>query len=97
MKRLFGLALAALLLLGVLSSPAAARHDIIKVMTRNQYLGTDLDPLILAQTPEEFYAAAVVALRQIEANDFPLRARRLAKEVARTKPHVIGLQEVFVR
>ncbi len=94
MKRLFGLALAGLLFLGVFSAPAVAGRDIVKVMTRNQYIGADLEPLILAQTPEELIAAAMAVLAQITANDFPLRARRLAKEVALTKPHLIGLQEV---
>ena len=94
MKRLFGLALAGLLFLGVFSNPAVAGRDIVKVMTRNQYLGTNLDPVILAK-PEDFIAAAMEALAQIEANNFPLRARRLATEVALTKPDLIGLQEVF--
>ena len=87
-----------LLFLGIFSAPAVARGfhrgDIVKVMTRNQYLGADLDPVILAK-PEEFIAAAKAALAQITANDFPLRARRLAWEVAITKPDLIGLQEVF--
>jgi endonuclease/exonuclease/phosphatase family metal-dependent hydrolase len=99
MKRLFGLALAGLLFLGIFSAPAVAggfhRGDIVKVMTRNQYLGANLDPVVLAQSPEEFLAAATDALKTIAVNNFPLRARRLATEVALTKPDLIGLQEVF--
>ena len=34
-------------------------------------------------------------MTQIAANNFPLRAKRLATEVALTRPDVIGLQEVF--
>lgn len=64
-------------------------------MTRNQYLGADLTPVVLAQTPGEFFAAATAALQQIAANNFPLRARRLAAEVALTRPDLIGLQEVY--
>jgi len=45
MKRLFGLALGGLLVLAVFSSSAFANGDIIKVMTRNQYLGADLSPI----------------------------------------------------
>src|SRR5262245_4315097 len=67
----------------------------IEVMTRNQYLGADLTPVILAQTPAEFIQAATAALGQIAANDFPRRAKALAKEVLLTQPDVIGLQEVF--
>ena len=51
--------------------------------------------MILAQTPEAFIQAATAALRQIAANDFPRRAKALAKEVLLTHPDVIGLQEVF--
>ncbi len=90
MKRLFGLALAGLLVLGVFSVPAVADGTIVKVMTRNQYVGADLSPVILDPTPD----AAATAFAQIAANDFPLRARRLATEVALTKPDLIGLQEV---
>jgi endonuclease/exonuclease/phosphatase family metal-dependent hydrolase len=95
MKRLFRIALMGLLFIGLFSSPAVAGGDFVKVMTRNQYLGTDLTPVILAQTPQEFIAAATAALAQIAANDFPLRARRLATEVALTKPDLIALQEVY--
>jgi hypothetical protein len=95
MKRLFGLALAGLLFLSIFSAPAVAGRNIIKVMTRNQYLGADLTPVILAETYDDFVAAANVAFAQIAANDFRLRARRLAIEVALTRPHLIALQEVF--
>jgi endonuclease/exonuclease/phosphatase family metal-dependent hydrolase len=95
MKRLFILALAGVLFSGVSATPAVAGGDIVKVMTRNQYLGADLTPLILAQTPEDFFDAAEAALKQIAFNRFPLRARRLAAEVALSKPDLIGLQEVF--
>lgn len=94
MKRLFGLALGGLLVLTVFSAPTFADGDIVKVMTRNQYLGADLTPIILAQTPEEFFVAAATALTQAAANNFPLRAQRLATEVALTEPDLIGLQEV---
>jgi endonuclease/exonuclease/phosphatase family metal-dependent hydrolase len=77
------------------SAQASGGIGFIKVMTRNQYLGADLTPVILAQTPQAFIEAATAALGQIAANDFPRRARGLAKEVLLTQPDVIGLQEVF--
>lgn len=95
MKRLIGFALGGLLVLAVFCAPAFADGDTVKVMTQNQYLGLDLDPLLRAQTPEEFIAAAAAALAQAAANDFPLRAKRFAMEVALTAPDLIGLQEVF--
>jgi endonuclease/exonuclease/phosphatase family metal-dependent hydrolase len=64
-------------------------------MTRNQYLGADLAPVILAQSPPEFVAAATAALTQVATNDFPRRAKGFAREVFLTRPDVIGLQEVF--
>jgi endonuclease/exonuclease/phosphatase family metal-dependent hydrolase len=79
----------------LLHLPAWAKAKSIKVMTRNQYLGADLTPIILAQTPGQFAAAVEAALMQVGQNLFPLRAQRLAKEVAITQPDVIGLQEVF--
>src|SRR5262245_12932242 len=77
------------------SAGAADQVGFIKVMTRNQYLGADLTPVIQAQTPQEFVAAARTALVQIALNDFPRRAKGLAREVLLTQPDVIGLQEVF--
>jgi endonuclease/exonuclease/phosphatase family metal-dependent hydrolase len=95
MKRLFGLALTALLFIGLFYAPALASGDTIRVMTRNQYLGADLTPVITAGTLEDFITAANAAFAQIAANNFRLRARRLASEVALTKPDVLVLQEVF--
>lgn len=94
MKRLLGLALAGLLFLSVFSAPAVADYDIVKVWTRNLYLGADLTPLILAGTPEDFFDAAADVLGQVAANYFPLRAQRLATEIALFQPDLIGLQEV---
>jgi endonuclease/exonuclease/phosphatase family metal-dependent hydrolase len=93
MKRWIGLALGLALLAAAPADATGLKK--IKVMTRNQYLGADLTPVILAQTPAEFIAAATAALTQIAANDFPTRAAALAKEVRNTRPDVIGLQEVF--
>ena len=95
MKRLFGLAVAGLLFLGVFSAPAVAGRDIVKVMTRNQYLGADLSLLIQPPPGVDPIDAARAVLVQIAANNFLLRAQRLATEVALTRPDLIGLQEVF--
>jgi hypothetical protein len=73
--------------------PALARGD-IEVMTQNQYLGADFSSL-LAPPGGDFNAALVGILQQIAATDFPARAQRQALEIARRKPHLVGLQEVW--
>ena len=94
MKRLPGLVLILALFAGANPQPAVATHnnDVIKVMTRNQYLGADLTPVIAAGMSEESISAA---LAQIWSNNFPRRAKALAREVAFTRPDVMALQEVF--
>ena len=94
MKRLLGLVFAGLLILGAFGAPAGAGGDTVKVWTQNLYIGADLTPVIAATTPEEFYAAATETLEQMGANLFPLRAQRLATEVALLQPDLIALQEV---
>lgn len=68
--------------------------DKVKVMTRNLYLGADLTPAIEAGTPEEALAAVNQILGEVIANDFPTRAKGLTREILRTKPDLVGLQEV---
>lgn len=94
-KRLIGIALCVALFGVAIPAEAWASADGIKVMTRNEYLGADLAPVVTAQTPEEFLAAATAALTQVAANNFPRRAQGLAREVLLTRPDVIALQEVF--
>ena len=99
MKHFGRLSLAVALLVGAVlvgAAPAGAGGShAIKVMTRNEYVGADFTPVILAQTPQDFLVAAEAALTQIAANNFPRRAKGLAREIFLTRPDVIGLQEVF--
>ena len=67
----------------------------VKVLTQNQYLGADLAPILAAGSPAEFNEAALAALAQVAANNFPERVRVLARQIAFTRPHFVGLQEVF--
>jgi hypothetical protein len=50
-------------------------------MTRNVYLGADLGPAIEAKGIAAFTEATGEILRQVTANDFPVRAKGLAKEI----------------
>jgi Endonuclease/Exonuclease/phosphatase family len=70
------------------------RGHVVNVMTRNLYLGADLSPAINADNPEELVTANGVIFRQVLANDFPTRAEGLAGEILRTRPDLVGLQEV---
>lgn len=96
MKFVFSMTLALALLA---SAPALAygggSGDKIDVMTQNQYLGADLNPIIAAPDPIAFNQELIIALEQIAANNFPARARKLAQLIAFRRPELVGLQEMF--
>ena len=75
----------------------AASHGVasgspIVVMTRNLYLGANIDPLIApGADPAQVLPAA---LAQLNHTDFPARAQALAMEIVANQPHAVGLQEV---
>jgi len=66
----------------------------VTVMTRNLYLGASLDPILHARTVQDAFGAVAAAWAQVQANDFPQRARAIAAEIARAKPDFVGLQEL---
>jgi endonuclease/exonuclease/phosphatase family metal-dependent hydrolase len=70
------------------------RGHVIGTMTRNLYLGADLAPAIGAESLEQFVAANGQILREVTANDFPVRAKGLASEILEKQPDLVGLQEV---
>lgn len=96
--------LALLLLVGLLLPGAAlakqedhsdnGKGKVVGTMTRNLYLGADLTPAITAKTLPEFVAANGQILREVTANNFPVRAKGLAAEILKAKPDLVGLQEV---
>jgi endonuclease/exonuclease/phosphatase family metal-dependent hydrolase len=87
------LALAAATLAAVPTAASAAKND-VTVMSRNLYLGTDLIPPALAPNLDELKKRVTQAQRNVEATNFPTRAKRIAAEIAKRKPDLVGLQEV---
>jgi endonuclease/exonuclease/phosphatase family metal-dependent hydrolase len=85
--------LAALVLLA--TAPAAlAAPPTVTVMTRNLFLGTDLPTIAIAQPGADFERAAGAALAEVDAGDPAGRMRLVAREIAKAKPDLVGLQEV---
>ncbi len=76
------------------SAPPKDKPTDIKVMTRNLYLGADLGPAIEAKGVTAFTEATGQILREVTANDFPVRAKGLAQEILKKEPDLVGLQEV---
>ncbi|HUF88920.1 MAG TPA: endonuclease/exonuclease/phosphatase family protein [Gemmatimonadota bacterium] len=68
--------------------------DQIRLMSRNVYQGfSSLAPLLQA-APQELPAVAAGIFGEVVATDFPARAEKLADEIAFSRPHLVGLQEV---
>ena len=69
----------------------------ISVMTQNLYVGADVDLVIRAlgtPDPGDDFPALLVAIETVGKTDFPARAAAIADEIARARPHAVGLQEV---
>ena len=79
------------------TSTSAAVSGRITAMTRNIYVGNDVDAIIAALASGDPEAAARAVLEGADVlrrTDFPTRVTALAAEIARERPHVVGLQEV---
>lgn len=72
----------------------AAQRPTISVMTRNVYLGADLELGVRATSLQGLVDQAGVILAQVDRNNFPVRAKGLAAEILGTRPDLVGLQEV---
>lgn len=82
-------------------SEAAPLGKPVTVMTRNVYLGGDItrplratQGLPPAQQGPAFVGANTTLRAIVDQTSFPLRSKQLAREIAATKPHFVGLQEV---
>src|SRR5262245_6469174 len=95
-------ALAAAAAAAALAAPAAQAtkphhgNHTVTVMTRNLYLGADLNPIFTAPNPLALFGAVGAAWARVQANDFPSRAQALADEIADARPDLVGLQEAML-
>ncbi len=100
-NRFVASALLALAGTAVLALPGAAqakpknkpRGADVSVMSRNLYLGADLGPAIEATGFNDFIGKNGQILRDVDTNNFPVRAKGLAKEIIAKSPDLVGLQE----
>jgi endonuclease/exonuclease/phosphatase family metal-dependent hydrolase len=70
------------------------KGQVVKVMTRNLFLGADLGPALGSSGPGEFIVANGEILREVTETDFPRRSGALAAEIRDKAPDLVGLQEV---
>jgi endonuclease/exonuclease/phosphatase family metal-dependent hydrolase len=75
-------------------SPSDGVLGQVGVVTQNLYVGADIFRIFEAQTPEDIPFVVAEILGTVFATDFPERAEAIADQIARTEPHLIGLQEV---
>jgi endonuclease/exonuclease/phosphatase family metal-dependent hydrolase len=73
---------------------AHADDATVRVMTRNIYQGTNFQEVLTATTPAEFVAAVSQIYNNILATKPSERAAAVAREIARERPDLVGLQEV---
>ncbi len=66
----------------------------ITVMSRNMYVGGNVDPIIAATDPTQVPFLVAAAFQELMATKYAVRAQLMADEIALTRPHLVGLQEV---
>jgi endonuclease/exonuclease/phosphatase family metal-dependent hydrolase len=66
----------------------------ITVYTRNLYLGSEITPLAAIPSPEAIPGVAATLWANIQASDYPERAKVLAEEIFLLAPDLVALQEV---
>jgi hypothetical protein len=83
-----------------LAAPASALAEAgagrISVLSRNLYIGADLAPAIAAlasPSTADDIPAIINTVNTIKASEWPALA--LTDEIARNRPHVVGLQEIW--
>lgn len=65
----------------------------LTVMTRNLYLGADINRIAAAQTPQDIPVIAGELWATAQLTDFAARAKVIAAEIAAARPDVVALEE----
>lgn len=68
----------------------------LRVMTQNLFMGTDFPELLAAQTLPEFIQAVTTTYQNVLATRPAERMAAVAREIARLKPDLVGLQEATI-
>ena len=79
---------------GVSTAHPRAAQSGVTVMTQNLFVGASLDPVLLASDPIELLFAVNSVWNEVQATDYPARAKKIADVIASQKPDLVGLQEV---
>jgi hypothetical protein len=66
----------------------------VRLLSRNVYAGFQTLAPLLQAPPQQLPVVAAGIFAEVVATDFPARAERLADEIAISRPHLVGLQEV---
>jgi endonuclease/exonuclease/phosphatase family metal-dependent hydrolase len=80
----------------ILPTPDIDHHREVTVMTYNLNNGSDLIPLLAAQTPQAVPRAVSQVLAEVTSSDIPDRAVGLAHGIASAHPDLVGVQEASV-
>jgi endonuclease/exonuclease/phosphatase family metal-dependent hydrolase len=87
-------ALTAVLAAAPAADAKAKRSPRLTVMTQNLYLGSGLISAAVAPDLPTFEQRAATIWQNVQANDFPSRAKRLARLIKQANPDLLGLEEV---
>ena len=73
------------------------RPPVVSVLDWNIYIGADVDAVIAALASPDLnddLPALLTAIQTLQETDVLARMQAVAREIARARPHVVGLQEV---
>ena len=96
-RRLLTAACLSLAALGALPIASAVADDAtVRVMTRNLYQGSNFEAILTATTPGAFVAAVTLTYQELLDSNRTERAQAVAREIARERPDLVGLQEATI-